>query len=156
MDAEKAAARPPSLWVLAALLTLIGIGALASGAMLFLVPDGHLFSWTVAMLDGTPFRNFTIPGIILFVFVGVLPVLTVYGLLKRPDWRWAEALNPSKSYHWSMALSWAVGVMMLIWITVETLLLGYMSFLQPMVAVWGALIIALTLLTGVRRYCRNE
>jgi hypothetical protein len=106
------------------------------------------------MLKGSPFPNFLIPEIILFLFVGVIPVVTVYGLLGRPDWRWAELFNPSKEYHWSWTMSWTAGVVVLIWIGVETLLLGYISFLQPLVAVWGVLIVTLTVLTGLRNdYC---
>jgi hypothetical protein len=40
---------------------------------------------------------------------------------------------------------------MLIWIIVETSLLGYISFLQPVITVWGISIIILTLLPPTRR-----
>jgi hypothetical protein len=43
---------------------------------------------------------------------------------------------------------------MLIWIIVETTLLGLISFLQPVVTAWGGLILILTFLPGVRRYYR--
>ena len=138
--------------ILIFLLVFIGVGALISGPMLFLAPDGHLMKLSVDMLQGTPFTNFLIPGLVLFLFVGIFPILVSYGLLRQPSWQWAEAINVCKKYHWSWTAAWAAGVIMLIWIIVETSLLGYVSFLQPVITAWGIAIITLTLLPNVRRY----
>jgi len=144
--------RPVVAWVLIVLLFFIGIGALISGAMLFAAPDGHLMKWSTDDLAGTPFSNYLIPGIILFLFVGAFPLFVAYGLLKQPSWSWPNMINPMKKMHWAWTASWAAGVIMLIWITVETALLGYLSFLQPVIAVYGIVIIVLTMLPEVRRY----
>jgi len=144
--------RPVVAWVLIVLLFFIGIGALISGAMLFAAPDGHLMKWSTDDLAGTPFSNYLIPGIILFLFVGAFPLFVAYGLLKLPSWSWPNMINPMKKMHWAWTASWAAGVIMLIWITVETALLGYLSFLQPVIAVYGIVIIVLTVLPEVRRY----
>jgi|WetSurMetagenome_2_1015567.scaffolds.fasta_scaffold791452_1 hypothetical protein len=144
--------RPIAAWLLIALLLFIGLGALISGAMLFIAPDGHLMQWSTADLVGTPFSNYLIPGMILFTFIGLFPVFVGYSLLKRPSWTWPNVLNPSKDKHWAWTAAWAAGVIMLIWIAVETLLLGYISFLQPVTGVYGAVIILLTLLPKVRKY----
>ncbi len=149
---QKKPSRPLAAWLLIALLLLIGTGALISGPMLFLAPDGHLLQWSPEMLRGTPFPDFLLPGIILFVFVGLFPLFAAIGLIMRPGWRWPNALNPAKGYHWAWAASWAAGVIMLIWIAVETALLGYISFLQPVIAAWSAAVILLTLLPPVRTY----
>ena len=145
-----------SAWLLFILLLVIGIGALISGAMLFLAPDGHLLMWSVDMLKGTPFSNYLAPGLILFLFIGVFPVFVSFSLLKLPGWRWPDKINPTKQFHWAWSASWAVGVIMLIWIVTETGLLGYISVLQPIVALWGILIVILTLLPPTRRYCTRE
>lgn len=144
--------RPFTAWLLIILLILIGIGALTSGPMLFAAPDGHLMQWTVDDLYGTPFSDYLIPGIILFVFMGIFPVFVAIGLIKKADWRFPEAINICKSYNWSWTGAWAAGVIMLIWIAAETALLGYISFLQPVAAGWGIVLVALALLPGVRRY----
>jgi hypothetical protein len=144
--------KPFALKILAFLLAFIGIGAIISGPMLFLAPDGHLMQWTVDMLKGTPFTNFLIPGIVLFLFVGVFSSLVSYGLLRQPTWRWADMLNICKKYRWAWTASWAAGVIMILWIIVETSLLGYISFLQPVITAWGIAIITLTLLPNMRRY----
>jgi hypothetical protein len=149
------AGHPLVAWILIVLLFFIGIGALISGAMLFVAPDGHLLQWSTADLAGTPFSSYLIPGLVLFLFNGVFPVFVGYGLWKKPDWSWPDVVNPSRQMHWAWTASWAAGVIMLIWITVETVLLGFISFLQPFVMGYGAVIIILTLLPPVRRYYRR-
>jgi len=53
------------------LQSFIGIGAVISGALLIVRPDGHYLQIPLDMLKNSPFRNFLIPGIILFLVNGV-------------------------------------------------------------------------------------
>jgi len=143
---------PFLLWMLGLLLIFIGAGGLVSGAMLFSSPDGALIKLNTSILRGTSFDNFLIPGIILFLFIGIFPILVSYGLWRQPAWPWAEAINICKKYRWPWTAAWATGVIILIWIIVEFALLGYISFLQPLITVWGIAIITLTLLPKIRQY----
>ena len=153
---RQAVSRPVAAWATIVLLAFIGIGAVISGAMLFAAPDGHLMQWTTDQLAHTPFSNYLIPGVILFTFVGIFPLFVAYGLVKRPVWAWPDAINPARRMHWAWTGSWAAGVIMLIWIGVETALLGYISFLQPAIAIYGVVLIVLTLLPQMRRYYRRN
>jgi hypothetical protein len=153
---ESPGSRPAIVWILICLLLVIGIGALISGAMLFIAPDGHLLGFPPDILEGSPFSSFLIPGIVLFIFLGMFPVFTAYSLLKKPGWRWTVAFNPYGNYHWAWSASWASGVIIWIWIAVETILLGYISFLQPVIAIWATVIIVLTILPPVRLYCSRR
>jgi hypothetical protein len=144
--------RPALLNILILLLGFIGIGAVISGAMLFISPQGDLMKMPVDMLEGSPFSSYLIPGIILFLFIGVFSLLTVYGLLKQPGWKWPDWINPARNIHWAWSASWAAGVIMLLWIAVETILLGYVSFLQPLIAVWGLIIIVLTMIPIIKNF----
>jgi hypothetical protein len=155
INGRKRTQRPAILWILIILLLFIGAGALISGTMLFLSPDGALMGMPTDLLEGTPFSSYLVPGIILFTFVGVFSVFAGYSLLKKPDWHWPALLNPCKSYHWAWTTAWAEGVIMLIWIGIETILLGYISFLQPLIAGWGIVTIGLTLLPPIRRYYKE-
>jgi hypothetical protein len=148
---KKVRGRPFTAWILIVLMFGLGIGALISGPMLFLAPDGHLMQWTVDQLEGTPFPDYLVPGIILFVFMGIYPVLVGFGLIKD-RWKWTNALNPFKNFRWAWTGALAAGIILLIWIGTETLMLGYISFLQPVMAVWGVLILFLALLPNVRQY----
>ena len=153
---EKKEHRPVISWILIILLFFLGIGGMISGAMLFASPDGRLMGFTTGLLQGSPFSDFLIPGIILFLFVGVFQFFTAIGLLTRTDWTGPDIINPFKKLHWAWTASGAAGIIMLIWIVVETLLLGYISALQPIIAVWGIVLIVLTLLPPVRKYYRKK
>jgi hypothetical protein len=104
------------------------------------------------VLKGSPFKDFLIPGIILFIFVGIIPVAVAWGLLKKGIWTGLEALNPFKKYFWAWTASWVSGIIILIWVTTETVLLGYISPLQPFIMVWGLALILLTLLPRMRNW----
>jgi hypothetical protein len=49
----------------------VGLGAAVSGALLILYPSGELLQAPLDMLKGSPFQNFLLPGIILFLVNGV-------------------------------------------------------------------------------------
>jgi hypothetical protein len=143
---------PIAVWLLIVLQFLLGLGALAGGAVLMAAPDGSIMHMPLSMLKYSPFPNYLIPGAILFTVLGVYPVLVAYCLWQRPAWRWPEGLNPLKHMHWSWAASLAAGVILVIWITVQVLLIRSVAFLHVLYFVWGWVLILLTLSAGVRRY----
>jgi len=76
-----------ALRVLAILLLLfLGFGGLYGAWMLITDPSGGNFDWSLSLLDGTPFKSFLIPGIILAFANGILPLfVAVILLLNRPS-----------------------------------------------------------------------
>jgi hypothetical protein len=50
---------------------LIGLGAVVSGFMMIIKPGGDTLYLPLSMLQGSPFANFLIPGIILFTVNGI-------------------------------------------------------------------------------------
>lgn len=58
--------------------------------MLFWVPDGSVFGYPVEWLRHSPFADFRIPGLVLFVVVGGGTLAALWGLLARRSWA-AEA-----------------------------------------------------------------
>jgi hypothetical protein len=145
--------RPLAAWLLIFLMLILGIGGIVSGPMLFLAPDGHLMQWSTADLAGSPFPNYLIPGLILFIFIGVFPLVVSLGLM-MPGWKGLNFLNSFKAYLWPWTGSLATGVILLIWIITETAMLGYISFLQPVMGAWGIVILLLTALPSIRKYYR--
>jgi len=146
--------RPAAVWALIFLLGFLGLNAFIAGGMFILAPDGHLIQMPLSNLKNSPFSNFLVPGLLLCLFVGVFPLLVAYSLWKLPAWRWPELINPFKQQHWSWAGSLAAGVAAMVWIIVQVQWLT-VSFLHVLVFVWGAAIVALTLLPAVRHYCTH-
>ena len=112
--------RPPvTVTTLAVLLSLLGIGAAVSAAALIVAPDGRLIQLPLSLLANAPFTDFFVPGILLFIFIGIYPLVVAYSIWRRPGWRWPDTINPFKSFHWSWAASLAAGVALLVWIAVQ-------------------------------------
>ncbi len=149
---SNAAVRPLTDWLLIAFQVCLGLNAVGAGAAFMLAPDGHLIQMPLSNLEQSPFTNYFIPGLLLFTFVGVFPLAVAYGLWKRPDWHWPEVINPFKSTHWSWAGSLAAGVILIIWITVQVLLIQQIAWLHYFCWGWGILLVVFTLLPAVQRY----
>jgi hypothetical protein len=110
-------------------LVLLGLGAIAGGIALLAKPDGSVMHFDVALLAGTPFTDYTVPGLILGGLFGI-GSLIVAGLgLAR--------------YRIAPFLAFAIGCAQMIWIVVELAIIEELSFLHP--AFFGVgLIIAAT------------
>ena len=98
-------------------LVILGLGALGGAAFLVADPDGSSMQWTVAMLAGSPFSEFLVPGLILGGMFGVGSfAVAVLGLAHA-------RIAPF--------LAFAIGVAQMIWIVVELAIIGEFSFLHP-------------------------
>src|SRR6202171_5961205 len=108
---------------------LLGVGALFGGSLFILAPDGHLMGLPVKMLVGTPFHSFLVPGLLLFTFVGVAPIVAAAITARR------LAIGPLAAL--------AVGVTLMSWITVEMVMFaGFTSLLWAFYLVLGTVIAA--------------
>ena len=137
MTHEDRPRRPFTAWVLLALLIVQGLGGLAGGLSLTIAPDGSILKMSTSLLDGSPFHDFLIPGLILMLVLGVLPLVAAVGLWLRRRWAWYAAF--------------VVGCGLMIWILVEITIIPY-DALQPIFGGVGLLIFVFSLLRPVRRY----
>lgn len=144
----------PLILLLIFLQFLLGLGALFGGGALILAPDGSLLGMPLSVMQGAPFVNFFIPGLILFTLVGIFPLCIACGLWMRPAWTWPDAINSFKSMHWSWTGSLAAGAICIIWIAVE-LVWVYIAWIHVVYLAWGALILLLTLLPAVRKHYKR-
>jgi len=56
------------------LLIFLGIGGIYGAWVLISDPSGGKFEWSLELLEGTPFNSFLIPGLILLLSNGLLPL----------------------------------------------------------------------------------
>lgn len=101
-----------------------GVGVVALfGAYALLT---HLMPMDTALLAETPFNTYEIPGYLLIGIVGVPMIAASLVLLRH------RRLGDFLSEY--------AGMLLIAWIAMEVLLIGYHSFLQPLMLVSGIVI----------------
>lgn len=132
--------RPVALYLLLAGLLFQGLSGLAGGAGLVADPSGRLLQMPQGLLEGAPFEDYLIPGLILFSVLGVFPLVAFNGLWRERAWAWPAAL--------------VVGIALVVWIGVEMLMIGYQAQppLQLIYGLLGVVLLALVMLPSVREY----
>ena len=139
------------------LLAFLGLSAIGGGGALIISPSGKLLGGLpLSILVRSPFNDFLIPGIILFVVLGLFPGLLVLALLKKPSSKLAEQLNFFKDMHWSWSFSIYVAFALIIWIQVETIYIQGVGWLQTFYMLFTIPLILVALLPQVRNLYKNE
>lgn len=78
--------RSLAVWVLMALLGTLGIRALIGGGQFIIAPSGDIIGVSTTVLASTPVRDFFLPGLFLFVALGIAPLLVLFGLYSKHRW----------------------------------------------------------------------
>ncbi len=102
-----------------------GLSGLLGGFMLIDDPSGDSLSMKLEWLERTPFPDFLIPGIILFLFIGLGNVLGFWITFKKKN---------KRAQYGSI-----FGLTLMIWIIAQITLIGYKDFLQPLYFTSGLL-----------------
>lgn len=105
--------------VLLFLLAFLAIGAIYGGEPSIISPSGELLGMPLSILGNSPFKNFIVPGIILFLVLGLVPIILMVALIKKPEYKFAERINFYKDMHWSWTFSIYVAFALIIWIQIE-------------------------------------
>ncbi|MDX1585615.1 MAG: hypothetical protein R3222_02680 [Balneolaceae bacterium] len=135
---------PAGYYLLLVLLLFQALSGLTGGILLVSAPSGSTLHMPPGLLDGSPFENFFIPGLILLLLLGLLPV--------------AVTLAVWKKYRLARTWSFLTGLILIIWISVQIVMTGYRADppLQAIYGTIGILIIITVSSSSVRRYLENE
>ena len=109
--------RPWPAWVLAAVAVIVGGAAVLGGVQM--IRNGYVMprEW----LSGTPFTDWTLPGVLLLAGVAALQL--------------AVAAMIATRRRAALGASYLAGLGLLAWIVVQLLVLQRFFFLQPVIAV---------------------
>jgi len=135
--------KPASAYVLLLLILFQGLSGLIGGVGLVLDPSGKSLQIPISWLDNSPFNDYLIPGIILLIVLGALPIVTLYRLWFKMRWSWLFAQ--------------VLGLALIIWIVVEILIIGYQPNppLQLIYGLVGLLILVFVFLPSVKRFYKD-
>jgi hypothetical protein len=119
----------PVRYTLGFLLSFVALNAFAGGyygmAGAKDIPPG----W----LDGTPFSTYFIPSLFLFVIIGGSCLFAAIAVFKKHPLGTKIAL--------------IAGAIIIVWLVVQLMMIGYVSWMQPVTASIALVIILITFLT---------
>jgi hypothetical protein len=136
---------------LVTLLMLLGTSAMGGGAFLIISPSGKLIGGLpLSILAHSPFTDFLVPGIILFLILGLAPCIVSYALIKQPESAFADRLNLFSDMYWGWSFSIYIAFALIIWIQVETIFVQSAGWLQTFYMLYAIPLIITALLPQVR------
>jgi len=119
---------------LIAICFFVAFSAIPAGLAFVLKPDGSLLQMNAGIYKIPLFKDFLLPGFVLAFVIGGGQLLTALLFMRK-----------SQKRLWFAFIS---GVILIIWIIVQLLLIGFNSWLQPFIFALGLteILITLTLL----------
>lgn len=114
-------------YLLGSLLLLMAINAFGGGYYALAGAKDIPIEW----LKGSPFHDYFIPGLFLFLVIGGSALLAAVAVFSRHRLARRAALF--------------CGVIVLLWILIQVMIIGYVSWMQPATAVAATLILVLAL-----------
>lgn len=109
------------------LVSFVAVTATLSGLLMISNPDGSTMNLPHSLLDGTPFKDFLIPGILLSAIVGGVNLVAVFYNIQ----------GHVNRYNWATA----GGIMISVWIVVHMILMYAAHWLHFLYLGIGILIV---------------
>jgi len=132
-------------------LGFLALGAIGGGIVLIISPAGELIGIPLSEFKNIPFSSYIIPGIILLSVLGLIPLLLIIALLKKPESKIAERFNIFNDMHWSWTCSIYIAFSLIGWLHIELIFLqGEVHWLQTFYLFYAILIIIIALLPEMR------
>ena len=141
--------------ILVYLLGFLGLGAIFGGGVLIISPSGELIGMPLSMLAPSGFQTFLIPGILLFVVLGVFPVLLIYALLRKTSSPFAEHFNLFRDMSWQWSFLIYQAFALIIWIQLEMVLLHAVHWLHTFYMFYAVVILVVALLPQIRSFYKK-
>lgn len=96
---------------LGALQLFIGLGAVAGGCALVLGPTGGVLGIPLALLEGTPFRDYLVPGLVLLLVNGVGSLVGTWACFHHRGFAGVLAIG--------------LGIFLMLWIVLQVWWIGF-------------------------------
>jgi len=140
-----------STYLLIILVCFQMVSAIPAGLMMILDPSGDMLGVPLTMLEPSPFTDFLVPGLFLFLILGIFPLLIAYGLLKKPNFKWTNQLNLYKDQHWSWTFSYYLGLLLVLWVNMQLFFIKSWSILHFVYSMVAVFIIIVALLPSTKK-----
>ena len=112
-------------------ICFVALTTLFAGIILMSVPDGSMLRLPISLLQSTIFKDFRLPGFLLFLFVGGINFLAAFYLL----------INNKKKFNWSLL----AGIITVLWVMIQWMLIENTLLTDLIYFFAGASIVLLSL-----------
>ncbi len=143
---------PYETYMLIILFVILSLGAIYGGISLIYDSSGAGLRLKIEEYYNYPFKDFMLPGLILFITFGIMPLLLIYPLLTKPKLPWANVFNVYKKRHWAWTYSLYIGIGLVIWIDFQIATMGYYTSIQIAYSLYGLALIVVSLLPKHMRF----
>jgi len=117
--------------ILGIIQSFVAIGALPAGLSMILHHDGSQLGMSIEFLQDSPFKDFFIPGLFLFIFNGIFHlVAAIFSFFKS---KYAGTLGV------------LLGAILALWIVLQVCFISLISFMQPLFFFIGLIEIIISL-----------
>jgi len=137
-------------------LAFLAFGAIGGGTVFIVSPSGELMGLPVSYFKNMPFDDYLIPGIILLIVLGILPLLLIIALIKKTDSKLAERFNLYRDMHWSWTYSIYLAFTLIGWIQIQLIFLhGPVYWLHTFYEFYAILMIVIALSPQMRHWYKK-
>ncbi len=140
-------------WLLFGLLPFLSLGGKYGGISMLVDPTGGALQME-GLLPKLPVPNFSFPGKFLLCVMGLFPLFVLFGLIRNPNWRSLERLTSWSNYPWPWMGSFAVGIILILWLVFQAPFIGFEWPIQYIMSIVGILILLLPLSPRIRNSYR--
>ncbi len=147
--------RPITLWILVFWLVFLALGGFYGGIAMLLDPTGGALQMA-EVLPSLYVPNYILPGLFLFFIMGLYPLLLVYALVKRPHWSAVESFMSHFKYYWAWIGTVVLGIVLVVWLIVQGILIGFNWTIQYVTAITGLCILIFAFAPPVERFYRKD
>lgn len=146
-------------------ILFVSIEALLGGAALIIQPQGNIMHLPIYLLKDSPFANYLIPGLFLFLFLGLFPLAVFFGLWHQPRVfkikafdvsQFMEYLNFDKRHYWAWAGACYTGFLLIFWINFQIMFMGYFTIMQMFYSFFGAFILFLAIQPRIKKRYKQD
>jgi hypothetical protein len=113
--------------LLMVLLMLVAFSSTVAGLAMIANQHGDALNIPMGLFEGTPFRSFLLPGILLSVIVGGFSLFAIFLITQKS----------ARQFNWSIV----AGAVVILWVIAEMVLLQFANWLHAVYLVVGLLII---------------
>lgn len=139
------------LIIIVSLLGLLVLSGVFGGYAMLSDTSGELLGLSATLIDKIPLlNNYLVPGLFIFLVFGLVPIVVIYGLISFNQNK--QRYLPKSIYHWSWSSARMVSLILMCWIVVQVIIIGFQHSLQLTFWVCGVVLYGLLSMKGIRQF----